>query len=52
MNSQPHKGSNNTKSIPRPKPIMQTAKVFFRNLNIIILPPILFSILDKHKISE
>lgn len=35
INSQPHKGSNNTNSIPRPNPIIQTAKVFLRSLNII-----------------
>ena len=49
MNSQPHKGSNNTKSIPRPKPIIHTAKVFLRSLNINILTSFIFIILWKLK---
>ena len=36
INSQPDIGSNNTSNIPSPKPIKQTANVFFNAHNIII----------------
>ena len=46
MNNHPEIGSNNTSSIPNPKPIKQIAKVFFSNLHILLPPHLLYIILS------